>query len=297
MLGAIALAFFVFGSPATKAAPAIVQFEDEQVLRAGGDGFIESIHVNDGEAVKQGQLLVTLRNDELQNEVDNLKRLVTESEIQYRIHTRKDEKAEAQTVLNKKSSLAKQLREKSEQLSHLKILAPFEGFVFKRELSNQIGRYVRHGDEVLNVGRTQSRKLIVSIDQEDLDSIRENRDSDMRVLMPGLPVFKASVQTVNERASDRPKYPAICASYGGPLPVEPLPSEDESTDREVEKFRLLAPRFDVELAVNSELGPQLQCGQVGRAFFATKRQSLGAFLYLETQRWFERQFQQAMLTR
>ena len=72
---------------------------------------------------------------------------------------------------------------------------------------------------------------------------------------------------------------------------------DSEGQDEQGRYRFLAPRFDVELTVEAEIGEGLASGQVGRAFFDTRQQSLGAYLFVETQEWFARQFEQAMIGR
>ena len=286
--------FTWLGSPAKKSAPAIVQFAEEGILRAGGDGFVDEVLVTNGQRVKQGELLLSIRNNELSTEVANLKQLVEEAEIQARIYTNSQELASAQTSLRKRDSLLTQLAEKQEQLQNLQLTAPFDGIVFRRNMSSIEGQYHSHGTELLRIARSTSQKVIVSIEQNDLDSIQGREGSVMKVVMPGVPTFQASITNIESRATDQPTHKAFCASYGGPLPVKQLSDErEESPDESAERFQLLSPRFEVELTIEPNSCPSLNCGQVGRAFFETKRQSLGQYLYLESCDWFQRQFEAA----
>ena len=78
------------------------------------------------------------------------------------------------------------------------------------------------------------------------------------------------------------------------MPVKQLSDDrEESPSESAERFQLLSPRFEVELTIEPNSCPSLNCGQVGRAFFETKRQSLGQYLYLESSDWFQRQFEAA----
>lgn len=286
--------FTILHSPATKSAPAIVQFGDEEILRANGDGFINNILVEDGQFVSKGDVLVRLFNDELGTEVANLKRQVNESEIKSRIHTKSSELMDAQVELKNRESLLKKLAEKEQQLANLQVVAPMDGYVFQRKLSNRIGEYLKQGDEILTVAQTDKRRVLVSIGQEDLESIQSETMASMRVVMPGQNVFQASLDNQNARATDQPTVPAFCASYGGPLAVEPTSNADNESGT---RYQFLTPRFDVRLLVDPEVGADLRCGQVGRAFFDTRQQSLGAYLFLETQKWFSYQLEQATLGR
>ena len=288
--------FTWLGSPAKKSAPAIVQFAEEGILRAGGDGFIDKVLVTNGQRVKQGELLLSIRNNELSTQVKNLERLVEEAEIQSRIYTGSQELASAQTSLRKRDSLLNQLAEKQEQLQNLQLTAPFDGIVFRRNLSSIEGQYHSHGTELLRIARSTSQKVIVSIEQNDLDSIQGQEGSLMKVVMPGVPTFQASITNIESRATDQPTHKAFCASYGGPLPVKQLTDDrEESPNESAERFQLLSPRFEVELSIEPNSNASLNCGQLGRAFFETKRQSLGQYFYLESCAWFRRQFEQATI--
>ena len=291
----LASVFTWLGGPATKSAPAIVQFSGEEVLRAGGDGFIDEVFVTNGQRVEEGDLLLAIRNDELAIEVKNLERSIQEAKIQARIHTNLKEIAAAQTSLQKRDSLSSQLVEKKEQLRNFQLTAPFDGIVFRRNLSGLVGQYHERGTELLRIARSTSQNVVVSIEQGDLDSIQGREGNSMRVIMPGVPTFQASISDIQSRASDQPKHKALCASYGGPLPVKQVSDEQEANPEEtVEKFQLLSPRFEVELTIDPNTDASLSCGQVGRAVFETKRQSLGQFLFLEACDWFDRQLVQAV---
>ncbi len=293
--GLLVSVFTILHSPATKSAPAIVQFGNEQIVRANGDGFIQNILVVDGQFVRKGDVLVRLLNDELRTEVGNLKRKVRESEIKSRIHTQAAELTETQVEMKNRESLLKKLVEKEQQLANLAIISPMDGFVFQRKLSNRVGEFLKHGDEILTVAQTDDRKILVSIGQEDLESIQSEALSSMRIVLPGQSVFRATMDAVNARATDKPTVPAFCASYGGPLAVEPAMDSEAQSD--TSRYRFLTPRFDVELSVDADVGLSLRCGQVGRAFFDTRQQSLGAYLFIETQNWFSGQIEQAMMGR
>ena len=85
-LALVICGFTILRGPATKSAPAIVQFKKETILRAGADGFVKRVLAYDGQPVRAGQKLVLLENRELSNEVLRLELLLNEARIQSRIH-------------------------------------------------------------------------------------------------------------------------------------------------------------------------------------------------------------------
>lgn len=285
--------FGVLKAPATKSSPAIVQFAEETILRAQASGFIREVLVQDGEAVRAGDRLIVLDNPTLVNEVVELERLANEALIQSRIYQQQHEIALSQTELKKHQELTEQLNEKRAEAAGLQVTAPFDGFVFKRQLGNRVGSFAKRGDELLTVAQQRTKEVVVSIDQRDLESIQGNEGEDLRVALPGLTVFRSKLLRVNPRASLQPTHPSLCAHAGGVLPVRPAQTSDE---QDGPRFELLAPRFNVVLELDEESSERVQSGQRGRAFFATCQQSLGSYLFLASKDWLETKIEIATQT-
>lgn len=284
--------FTVLRGPATKSAPAIVQFKDEIPLRAEADGFLREILVSDGQRVSKGDALIKLDNPQLELEIHQLRCRAKESQIQVRIYQQTEETALAQAEDQNHQSLLEQLYEKQEQAKGLVLIAPYDGFVFKRGLENTLDSFVKRGDELINIAQGHTKEIIVSIDQSDLESIKGNEGQMLRVAFPGHRVFESRLIKIDPRANDTPSHPSLCANVGGPLPVHH--SSDNSDDES--SVQLLAPRFTADLAVASDYGTKLCSGQRGRAFFSAESQSLGSYLLVATSNWFEEKLEQATLT-
>lgn len=283
--------FSVLKAPATKSSPAIVQFADETVVRAKVNGFVEQLLVQDGDQVQQGQVLLKLSNPELVNAVLELERLADESLTQSRIYKQQNELSQAMAEIKKYEELNAQLAEKREEATGLSIVAPLDGFVFQRNLGNQLGNFAERGDAILTIGQRQTKEIVVSIDESDLSSVEGNEGELLRVAIPGLRIFESRLARVNPRASDIPSHPSLCAHAGGPLPVQPIVGDPNSdTDSSLE---LVSPRFNVILELDPETSNQLHSGQRGRAFYSTCEQSLGSYFYLAAQDWLERKIELA----
>jgi putative peptide zinc metalloprotease protein len=281
--------FTLLGGPATKSAPAIVQFKDEVRLRADANGFVKAIKIADGQEVQQGDELICLENPELELEIKQLEHRVEEATIQSRIYRQAGETALTQAEEDKRESLCDQLAEKQEQARGLVVRAPFDGFVFQRDLENRIGSFVHRGDEILTIAEKKTKEIVVSVDQSDLESIKFNEGELLRVAFPGKRVFQSQLVRIDPRADDRPTHPSLCANEGGPLPIRY--ASQHSNDSPA--VRLLSPRFTAELDVNAEIGNELYSGQRGRVYFSAQRQSLGSYLYLLVSQWFQKKFEKA----
>jgi putative peptide zinc metalloprotease protein len=285
LVGLGTLLFTTLKAPAIKSAPAIIQFSKETLVRSDADGFIQAILVNDGDQVRQGQELLSLKNPQITNEANELTRLIEESEVQYRIYRKQDQRSLALAEQTKQKELKAQLKEKKTAANGLKIRAPFDGFVFQRDLASQIGSFVNRGDEILTIAPFNTKEVVVSIDQRDLDSIHNNIGNPIKIIMPGLPLFQSPLSRVNPRASTISTHPSLCAHANGPLPVKPIASGNNDVGDQ--EFELLTPRFNAFIELGADQSCQLHSGQRGRAIFPTGEQSLGSYFYIAASEWLE----------
>jgi len=287
--------FTFFRAPSIKSAPAIVQFGDETIVRAGADGFIREILVKDGQAVRAGDSMVVMSNPQLTLEVDRLLYEANEAKIQSRIHQQKQETSLAQSQQQKYVSLMDQAMEKQKQADALIVRADFDGFVFQRGLSNSFDSFSKRGDPLLTLAKRDQKEVVISVDQKDLESLRTNEGLPVRVLVPGMEMFESKLDKIEPTASSKPSHISLCAHVSGPLPVKQAAAND-SSGGEADAMELLSPRLTATLELDKELSTQLHSGQIGRAFFKARSQSLGSYLFLAASDWLEKQFEQASAT-
>ena len=288
--------FFLIKAPGTKSSAAIVQFKDELPIRAESEGFICEIFVADGEAVSKGQTLIEMHNPQLAIEVETLRFESEAARIQARVHQQADELALYQAELDKLTGINTQLDEKLTQLNSLQIVAPFDGFVFERNLSSKIGSFASRGDTLLNLAEEKTKEIVVAIDQRDWESLKGRTGTNMRVAMRSVPIFNASISRIDGRATDTPFHPSMCANIGGPLPIKTSSKSEDEDDNSNSEFLLLSPHFNVDLDLDSKISKQLRSGQRGMAFFPTQRQSLGGYLFVAVENWFRKKLELATQT-
>ena len=293
--GGLACLFFVLKAPATKSAPAIVQFSDETVIRAAADGFVREILVSSGQRVEQGQELVRMHNDDLDTEINQMVAELATAKIQSRIHRQDGDLSLANVEMEMVAGFETQLAEKQAQRDALVIRSPISGRVFQRNLSDLSGSFIKRGDAVMSVAAQDTKELVVSVDQRDLESIKANVGHDVRVMLPGRPVFASSIERVDPRATDQTTEPRLCANSGGPLPVKPNPNSKPGDNSE-SSFVLLSPRFDAYVSLDPSVGSQIHAGQRCQVFFSATEQSLGSYFFLATSEWLKNKIELAVET-
>jgi putative peptide zinc metalloprotease protein len=287
-LGSVASVVLLFfggvPGPSTESAPAIVRYSLEQPLRATADAFIREIHVNDGDQVLSGDLLVTLKNDELRQTILALREQAFQANVKSKMLLQKGELALYQAEVEKESKLREQLDEKLRQQANLEIRAPFDGVVFARDLAARLGDFAKNGETILTLASPGSSEVVVTVDQADVAGLQSGSPKFIAVFA-GQPLLKCSLKTIVPRASREPVHRALCADLGGPLPVRPRADKDEKESKHEKTMELVTPRVNVELEVPAEYSNALYAGQTGRVIFPSQRHSLGVYLFLAARDW------------
>ncbi|MCA9054115.1 MAG: biotin/lipoyl-binding protein [Planctomycetaceae bacterium] len=120
VVGAMAVAAVVaplslLPNPRGTSAPGIVDYADARHIRAAAEGFLERIHVGDGQRVEAGDLLFELSNDELTNELIDLEIEWQESEVRRLAAVNAGKLGEAQIELGQQAAIEERLREREQK--------------------------------------------------------------------------------------------------------------------------------------------------------------------------------------
>jgi putative peptide zinc metalloprotease protein len=261
--------------PAT--APAIVEYAPPTVLRTRTPGFVEEIHVTEGQEVSAGQLLFVLRNDELRVELAGLESQLARTEIRaaalrQRLPQSPQDRVAYQALITDIAALSKRVDETRRRNADLEIRATQSGRLVRRRLERLQGEYLHVGDEVVCIGSEDRKQLFVSLAQDDVELIAG--DAQVTAYVPGVGSWPAALDRLDPRATVEPEHEALCAPYGGEIAAE----------RSSGEWRFAAPRFTGAISLDSEEALKLRVGQRGTVSFGHNNESVGTMIFRGTMR-------------
>ncbi|MHB0960278.1 MAG: efflux RND transporter periplasmic adaptor subunit [Pirellulaceae bacterium] len=268
--------------PATVTAPVVVEYTDLSIVRCGAAGFVDKIHVRDGQHVESRELLLELRNDTLPGELRDLQSSVLQADVLHRAALDGHDAAKAQVALSNRQAAVDRLAEVQRQLESLRIYAPVAGHIVARNLRNAIGTYVHEGAELLAVGDEQRKELLVSVSHEQVDDVTPLLGQVVRFRTGDFRVYEGTLSRLEPRASRRLPHPALSALVGGPLAVSQADAEDHPVESQ-----LVEPQFSGVIAVSRETSPQLACGDRGYALLGLSRESIGQHVWNRLTQWLQ----------
>lgn len=151
--------------------PIALRSKDILFIPAPFDGFLRSAHIEVGDVVRTGALMVELDTRELVLEES----MAAADAVRY---AREAEKAQAARQLaDMQIALARQQQSSSKlelirhQLAHAQLRAPFAGVVVEGELKKNLGAPVRKGDLLVKLAHTGDTYVELEIDQVDVHEV------------------------------------------------------------------------------------------------------------------------------
>jgi len=245
--------------PGITRAHGFVEYSPLQDVRVDRSGFVREIHVAPGEVVTEGQVLLTIENPELVRELADLELQLKIQDVQQRVMHNEDDLASYSAAGNKVESLEEQRDQLAAQLESLTVRAPISGTVIAHDLESLLGKFVTSGADLLSVGSTGTKEVRVSISQKQIETFRDATKQPVQLFIKGhaLSERTATFSHVTPRATRRLLHPALAATAGGPLAVQPsLDSKDG--DSQI----LIDANFEGIVEVPPDLSAELHAGEI-----------------------------------
>lgn len=290
LIGGSALAFAVICMllpwPGRTTAHGVVDFSPLRTVRADSPGFVARISVVGGQQVQAGDVLLELRNEMLRRELADIELQIESQTIARRVVHRDNEMAEYESIGKKLDSLHEQRLHLMFKVSSLTVRAPISGTVIAHDLESVLGKYVSSGTELLAVGSTGEKEVRISIQQQDIDSFRDPKNSEVRLNIQGHSITSNSARLtrLHPRATRRVLHSCLSATNGGPLAVQQNLDDDESSS----DVLLVEPHFEGVVSIPSKLSTVLRAGEVCRVSVGRGHQRVYEKLWSFTRSYIDR---------
>lgn len=245
-------------------APAVVQYENELIVKTKVAGIVEKIHVRSGEKVVQGQPLLELSSPELLAEREQLQIRLAQLLLQKRNAIIRED-VTAYQVLDEQAAVArKNHKAVEEDIGALTVVANAEGTVLGRRLEELQGMYLPRGREILSLVTENDKKLLASVEQQEIESFRNMQGRRVQVTRRSMDrsSFQGTVTLVSPAADSSVPDNALSAAYGGPIAVRQVQHSGGSSSGAGGGYEFFSPRFDVEIEVPARQADQLLVGQL-----------------------------------
>lgn len=234
--GAAAMTVFIllFAVPLPYAtmSEGIIWVGDQSTLRAGVDGFIKTIEVPGGTAVKAGTVLVRLEDPILSAQHGVLQSQL--NVLQSRLEAVPlDQIVDANLIRQQIEHTGGELAQNETQLSELIVKADHDGRFFLSDAEDLPGRFLRRGDLVGYLLTADEPTIRTVVPQADADLVRRRTDriDIVQVDQPDRPMPAAMVREVPAAIAEIPHL-ALATEGGGSVVLDPAhPDKPQPLER------------------------------------------------------------------
>ncbi len=267
-----ALLAFVRITPSVRV-PAVVAWLSDGEVRVECPGFLEQLVVKNGDQVRAGDTLATIRNPDEEARLNQLRLDLRRTQILANQYLQSEEIAAYQAEQRQIAALEVKLQEVEHYLGTLVLKAVCDGVVYGHNFANLEGTYVEKGQLICTVGRSDAKRLIMAVSLENADLVQGREGSSVMFQARGrIGRMPADLSRVNPHASTRIPHFGLIAPAGGPLVARRIfaSSQDEEhaetrihADVLSRQFELSAPYFEANAELEKSASLRVEPGEIG----------------------------------
>ncbi|MFZ3329799.1 MAG: efflux RND transporter periplasmic adaptor subunit [Candidatus Acidiferrales bacterium] len=232
-------------------------------------GQIANVYIQQGQAVKAGQVLATLRNPEIEADAVILRQQLALASSDLRNGQDRSDYEKAAGAVRDRKRLQEEFAVAENRVAALQIRAPIDGVISTAGVSQQAGAFLDAGDELTTVADRSTMKARILVRDWDLEDVHPGAAAKAKVIPFPYRTYSGKVdQILPAAAADRPV------------------SETQDLQR-------LGQQLTNYLAVDMEFANpdgSLREGMTGTAKIAGKRSSIAHQVARATWRWTHAQF-------
>ncbi|NQT87599.1 hypothetical protein HQ560_12590 [bacterium] len=240
-------------------APCALMEQERTAVRARWGGFVESIHVKDGQRVREGDLIVVCLNREVEYDVVRAETGIRTSRVRLARFEKENHEAGAQAERARIEALTQTLATLRQRVASLRVTAPCDGLLIAPGIENVPGRFLKPGDPIAVVAQEPFSKIVVVMDQSGIADVQalEGKKGYVRFSHDGATEYACQIAKVFPQATYDIPSPGLTNLGGGPVILDPSAPD---------KDRTLLPWFRVELALPDD-APRVPLGATGSVQF------------------------------
>lgn len=284
-VSAVALSLFVFGLlllklPSSTVAQGIVWAPEKAQVRALTAGFIETVHVKDGQVVKAQQRIATLVNEELSLDWTRILTELSEARTE-RLGAMSTDALQMRTIEDRIGRLEAELALLQRHADALEVLAESAGRIAIARLNDLPGRFLKKGEQFAQILTEDETVVRVAVVNHEASRVR-NRTEHIELRWPNAKRDAVTATLLGEVPATVNALPsaALGERGGGRIQIDPQGSDGMKTQEPVFLF-------DVQTAKDGEAYP----GMRAWVRFDHGSESMLRMIYREWRRAFLKHFE------
>ncbi len=180
-VGALALILFLVFVQGDYRADAsfVLQPQTERVVPVPYDGYLASVNVRPGDAVKAGDILATLDTSLLRDQIAEAQSKLAESRTRRSQAMAENKLAEARIAEHEAQATEYSIRTLQRQLGQAEITAPVDGYVTEGDWTREIDKNLQKGDILFKVSPLETLYAELALPEDQIADVDENDEGEL----------------------------------------------------------------------------------------------------------------------
>ena len=234
-IGFFALVYhLIFNIPVPYAtvAEGVVWLEENTQIRAGSNGYVSKIHIDQDEIVKNGSVIISSNDPLLESGITKLNSDYAQLELEYRSEWNND-RIKRKIIKEEMRSIESEINNINENEDALTILSPNDGVIIIPKAQDLIGKFIEKGELLGYVINDTQLTIRVLVSQDNMNLIKETDDIAVRFVNNLDQEYQISEFRIVPAATDKLPSAVLSVSGGGKIKTDP---KDSSKTRALDKY-------------------------------------------------------------
>ena len=265
---------------------AIADYVPSETVRCTVPGFVSSVHVQPGQFVNEGDVLLELSNPEFDAEVAGLRLQIARSQARRQYFQGSGDVASRQSEDASLTSLQENLIEKLQQQKELTVRATGLGVVIGDDLANLPNQFLAKGDAICIIGNASEKQIRIVVAQDDIEPLLEHQGQTVTVRFRGSASesITGTLGDIEPRASTQLIHPALATTAGGPLAVHAMPVTESNQQP---TWELTHPSFVGTVEIPETIRNRCGAGQLATVHLHVSRETVAERIASNISDWID----------
>ena len=182
-------------------ANAVLEGEVQRVVAAPIAGYLQTSAVRAGDTIRQGDVMVSLDDTQLNLELTKLNGKLQQSRREHREAQSTRDLVRVRVIREQINQILAEIELINQQLDNIHLAAPFDGVVIEGDLSQSLGAPVERGETLLKIAPLDDYRIIVKVDERQIAYVEPGQQGSLTLSSlsrQSIPIRVERITSVNK---------------------------------------------------------------------------------------------------
>ncbi|MCP3869448.1 MAG: HlyD family efflux transporter periplasmic adaptor subunit [Gammaproteobacteria bacterium] len=154
---------------------AVLEGKIQRVVAAPFNGYLLSSTVRAGDTVKEGQVMASLNDVDIQLQLAKFNGGLQKARSEYREAQSSRDLVKVRVVSEQIKQISAEIKQAKQQLDRVHLYAPFDGIVIEGDLGQSLGAPVERGEPLFKIAPLEGYRIILKVDESEITHIMQGQ--------------------------------------------------------------------------------------------------------------------------